>query len=101
MKIQLEINEMEKQKTPIQKALDRVSYHENSTKSLMNRETLRRLRVTLENLLEEEKCVIKEAFTAGEHFSLDYFDGKLDENENYYNNQFETYTFDKSDSESL
>jgi hypothetical protein len=92
---------IERQKTPIQKALDRVSYHENSTKSLMNRETLRRLRVTLENLLEEEKTVIKEAFTAGEHELFSYFDEKLDRSENYYNSQFETYIYDKSDCESL
>jgi len=92
---------MNKQKTPIQKALDRVSYHENSTKSLMNRETLRRLRLTLENLLDEEKSVIKEAFETGRYFSLDYFDGKSDENENYYNRQFEIYNFDRSDCESL
>lgn len=87
-----------KQKTPIQKALERVNYHETSTRSLMNRETLRRLRITLEDLLQEEENVIRQAFIDGKAYAgskLPFYD------ELYFLQNFDRIDYDKSEGESL
>ncbi len=44
----------------------------------------------IESMLEKEKDQIKSAFTQGELFAPDYFDGKNIEAENYYNETFNT-----------